>query len=132
MSSIDLLCRHIWVLRAAAAVEMITGIVLIIYPQWLIKMLFATDGLGAGVAAGRIAGIALLALGVGCWRAVQKAGDLSSAMLALLIYNLLVMLYFIYLGIAAQLVGILLWPAAILHAALTGGLAYLWAKTRSA
>jgi hypothetical protein len=36
----------------------------------------------------------------------------------LLIYNLLVTLYLLYLGIGGKLVGVLLWPAVALHAML--------------
>ena len=76
MSTIKFSGMKISLLRVASGAEVITGMVLSIYPDWLIKMLFGTDVIGAGIAAGRVAGIALLALGIGCWRAVQLVGPL--------------------------------------------------------
>ena len=65
---------------------------------------------GAAIAIGRVAGIALLSLGVGCWMGRHEPG-ISSALTAMLVYNLLVTIYLISLGIGGELVGILLWSA---------------------
>jgi hypothetical protein len=44
----------------------------------------------------------------------------------MLTYNLLVTAYLVYLGLAGALVGILLWPAIAIHAALTLLFVYVW------
>ena len=59
----------------------------------------------------RVAGLALIALGVACWPGPPLTGMLT--------YNVLITLYLGYLGIAGGLNGIFLWPAVVLHAILT-------------
>jgi hypothetical protein len=114
---------NLLVLGMAAAIEAVTGLVLIVAPHVLIRLLFGVDVTGAAIAIGRVAGIALLSLGVGCWMGRHKDG-ISSAPTAMLVYNLLVTMYLISLGIGGELVGILLWPAIALHALLTVLLGY--------
>ena len=63
----------------------------------------------------RVAGIALIALGLACWPG-KKA---TPAALAMLTYNVLVALYFLDLGLHGEWVGVLLWPAVVLHGILT-------------
>jgi hypothetical protein len=111
------------VLGMAAAIEAVTGLVLIVAPHVLIRLLFGVTVTGASIAIGRVAGIALLSLGIGCWTGRHENGR-SSVLTAMLAYNLLVTIYLISLGIGGELVGILLWPAIALHALLTGLLGY--------
>ena len=106
----------------AAAIEVATGIVLMVAPSAFARVLLGADLSSAGQAVGRIAGFALLSLGFACWpkdgpAAGPAAGALASP--ALLIYNLLITLYLAYVGIAGELVGPLLWPAVALHAVLS-------------
>ena len=70
---------------------------------------------GAGIVVSRVAGIALIALGVACWPGPQLIG--------MLIYSAAVTLYLAYVGFAGDLSGILLWPAVVLHVILTALLA---------
>lgn len=101
----------------AAAIEVATGIVLMVAPSAFARVLLGADLSSAGQAVGRIAGFALLSLGLACWpKDGPAAGALASP--ALLIYNLLITLYLAYVGIARELVGTLLWPAVALHAVL--------------
>jgi hypothetical protein len=48
----------------------------------------------------------------------------------MLIYNALVSIYLMLVGFGTEFVGMLLWPAAALHAALTVLLAYSLIQTR--
>ena len=48
----------------------------------------------------------------------------------MLTYNLLVTIYLAFVGLSTELIGVLLWPAAALRAALTALLAYPLIKTR--
>jgi hypothetical protein len=66
---------------------------------------------GIAIPVARVAGIALIALGVACWPGPPLVG--------MLIYSAAVTLYLAYVGFAGGLTGILLWPAVILHAILT-------------
>ena len=67
---------------------------------------------------GRVAGIALLSLGVGCWFGRQEASG-GWALTAMLLYNVLVTLYLAFVGLGTEFVGVLLWPAVVVHAVLT-------------
>ena len=117
------------VLGVAAAIEAVTGLVMILFPQVLIRLLLDADVAGAGIVVGRVAGIALISLGLGCWMGRQDASG-SWPIAAMLIYNALVAIYLTLVGFGTEFVGILLWPAAALHAALTALLAYPLIETR--
>ena len=112
-----------WLLSLAAAIEAATGAALIIVPQAVASLLFGADLDGAGIAVGRVAGIALLSLGLLCWLSRQDANN-GAVLAAMLAYNLLVTAYLVYLGFDGNLVGRLLWPAVGIHAVLTLGFAY--------
>lgn len=59
----------------------------------------------------RVAGIALIALGVSCWR--------GSPLVGMLTYSAGVALYLAFVGFEGDLTGMLLWPAVALHLVLT-------------
>ena len=98
-----------------AAIEAATGLALIAVPTIVVRLLLGSEISGAGIPLGRVAGLGLLSLGVACWPHNDPAGNTSSALRAMLTYNSLVALYFIYLGIGGAWVGPLLWPAGALH-----------------
>ncbi|HBK05055.1 MAG TPA: hypothetical protein DDZ81_04240 [Acetobacteraceae bacterium] len=99
------------VLLFAAVAEAMTGLALLLAP-WFVGWLLFGEGLtGTGILAGRVAGIALIALGVACWPGPPVAG--------MLIYSAGVTLYLGYVGLAGGLTGFLLWPAVVLHLVLT-------------
>ena len=110
-------------LVVAAVVEAATGVALIISPQAVASLLLGADLDRAGIAVGRVAGIALLSLGLLCWMSRQDANN-TAVLTAMLAYNLLVTAYLMYLGFDGNLVGRLLWPAVVIHALLTLGFAY--------
>jgi hypothetical protein len=113
-------------LALAALGEAGTGLVLLIYPSIVVRLLFAAEIAGPGVVMSRIAGISLIALGIACW-----PGRVATwALCGMLTYSLLAMLYLIYLGLGGQWPGILLWPAVAVHAVLTILLARAWLNER--
>jgi len=120
------------VLALTAAIEAATGLALMVHPALVVRLLLGADVFGAGLALGRVAGFALLALGLGCWPSGEVPGGLALALRAMLTYSLLVTIYLIYLGIGGELVGSLLWPAVAIHAVLTFLLASAWVKSRQA
>ena len=113
----------LWLLSVAAAIEAATGLALIIYPQAVASLLLGADLGTAGIAVGRVAGIALLSLGAVCWLSRRAANELA-VLPAILTYNLLVTMYLASLGFGGESVGILLWPAVAIHAVLTLLFAY--------
>lgn len=114
----------VWLLSLAAAIEAATGVALIISPQVVAHLLLGANLAGPGIAVGRVAGIALLSLGLGCWMSRSDASK-TAVLTAMLTYNLLVTTYLAYLGVEGNLVGRLLWLAVLIHAVLTLLFAYV-------
>lgn len=106
-------------LAVASVGEAVTGLVLLVYPPIVIRLLFGADIAGAGIVMSRIAGIALIALGIACWPG-------GTAPCGLLSYSALATLYLLYLGIRGEWVGPLLWPAVVLHAVMAIFLGRAW------
>jgi hypothetical protein len=69
----------------------------------------------------RVAGAALLTLGVACWLARNDTQSRAARGLvaAMVLYNLGVAVILGTVGIQLQPVGVALWPAVVLHAAMT-------------
>jgi hypothetical protein len=102
----------------SACVEAVTGLVLIIDPSVVAWLLLGTELSAGGQAVGRVAGFALLALGLACWPQRELRGPATAAVRGLLTYNVLAAVFFLYVGFRHEFMGLLLWPAAGLHAAL--------------
>ena len=93
-------------------------------PSLVGRLLFDAEIVGVGVIMSRLAGIALIGLGVACW----PGSDTRQAFHGMVTYSVLAMLYLIYIGVGGECVGVLLWPAVVLHAVLTLLLAPAWFK----
>jgi len=100
----------------SAAIEAATGIALIAVPELVGRVLLGVGLSDSGIAIGRVAGFALLSLGLACWPTADDATP--SAVRALFTYNLLGALYLGYLRASGEFVAFLLWPACALHAVL--------------
>ena len=106
------------VLIFAAVGEAATGLALLIVPALVGQLLLGEELTGVAIQVARLAGIALIALGIACWP--------GPALVGMLIYSALVTLYLAYLGFAGGLTGVLLWPAVALHVALSILLGRAW------
>ena len=106
-------------LALAAAGEAATGLVVLAYPPIVVRLLFGAEIAGTGIVMSRVAGIALIALGLACWPASATGSSPSRALQAMLCYSLFATLYLACLGIGGERVGSLLWPATVIHAILT-------------
>jgi hypothetical protein len=100
-----------WVLVFAAVSEAATGVALLIVPSLAGQLLLGADLTGVAVTVARVAGIALIALGIACWPGTPRLG--------MLIYSAAVTLYLAYVGLSGGSSGMLLWPAVVLHVILT-------------
>jgi hypothetical protein len=109
------------VLTLAAVAEVATGAALLIVPSVVGRLLLGAELTGVSIAVARVLGIALLALGVACWPG-------STALCGMLTYSTLVTLYLGYVGLKGEFIGLLLWPAVVLHGVLTLLLARIWLK----
>jgi drug/metabolite transporter (DMT)-like permease len=99
------------VLVLAAVSEAATGMALLIVPSLVGRLLLGEELTGTAIPVARVAGIALIALGVACWPGPPRVGMLT--------YSAAVTLYLAYVGFAGGLSGMLLWPAVVLHVILT-------------
>jgi hypothetical protein len=98
-------------LKLMAVAETATGMALLVLPSVVVGLLLGADPTGVAIPIARVTGIALLALGVGCWPGPAGFGMLT--------YGILVTAYLSYLGVRGEWVGPLLWPAVVVHAVLT-------------
>jgi hypothetical protein len=105
------------VLIFAAVAEAATGLSLLIVPSLVGQLLLGEELTGVAIPVARVAGIALVGLGIACWPGPPVVG--------MLIYSASVGLYLAYLGFAG-LTGIFLWPAVAIHAILSVFLVRLW------
>jgi len=112
-------------LTLTAIIEAATGLALMALPAVVVRLLLGAELAGAGIPLGRVAGIALLSLGLACWPGPGPAGHTAPGR-AMLTYNVLATVYFLSLGIVGGSVGPLLWPAAVLHGILSLLLARQW------
>jgi hypothetical protein len=112
------------VLALAAVSEAATGVAALIAPSLVGQLLFGAELTGAAVTMARVAGIALIGLGVACWPGPPRIGMLT--------YGAIVTLYLAYVGLAGGPAGILLWPAVVVHAILTALLARASASGKEA
>jgi len=98
-------------LTFAAIAEAATGLALLIVPSLVVQLLLREQLTGVAIPVARVAGIALVGLGIACWPGPPLVGMLT--------YNALVTLFLAYLGFAGGLTGVLLWPVVVLHFILT-------------
>ena len=102
----------------AAVAEVATGLALLAFPSFVGQLLLGEQLTGVTITVARVAGIALVALGIACW----------PGLIGMLAYSTIVALYLANLGFAGSVAGVLLWPAVVLHAILTALLT--WASAR--
>ncbi len=101
-------------LAIAAASEAALGVVLLVYPPIVVRLLLGAEIIGVGEVVSRFTGIALISFGVACW----PSGSGRQAVGGMLIYGTLAALYLAYVGVRGQGSGVLLWPAVVVHAIL--------------
>jgi hypothetical protein len=99
----------------AAIAEAATGLALLLVPSLVGQLLLGAELTGMAAIVARVAGIALIALGLACWP--------GTPLLGMLFYSAAATLYLGYVGLAGGSAGPLLWPAVVAHAAFTGLLA---------
>jgi hypothetical protein len=112
------------VLAVAAVVEIATGLAMLIVPSLVGLLLLGQEVVGVAIPVARVAGIALIALGVACWPGTPLGGMLT--------YGVAVAAYLAYCGVTGTMTGVMLWPAVVLHSVLALLLAIAWGRTRQA
>jgi hypothetical protein len=118
-------------LVVSALIEFGAGLALVVAPSGVAWLLLGSGlDTAAGVAVGRMAGAALASLGLGCWLAPpDDPRPAIGAVAAMLLYNTAVVAVLVGASLGSGLVGVALWPAVALHAALAiWCLACLWSR----
>jgi hypothetical protein len=95
------------VLVLAAVGEISTGLALLVVPSIVGRLLLGEELTGVAVPVARVAGIALIGLGVACWP--------GTPILGMWIYSAAVALYLAFVGFGGGSGGMLLWPAVAVH-----------------
>jgi hypothetical protein len=106
-------------LMLAAGIEVGTGLFLIVAPSLFTQLIFAGPLTAPGQALAPLAGFGLLALALACWPSSAAGWSGLQALRAFLLFSVLCAIYLIFRGVTGGTqIGILLWPAAGLHAVL--------------
>ena len=104
-------------LIGSALVELGGGLLIILFPSFMLQLLFGVPSNSLADMVGQVAGIALVALGIACWIARDDAGGPArlGTVRAITVYNGSVGLLLIVFGLTGRAFGIVLWLFAILH-----------------
>ena len=108
-------------LKLTGIIETATGLGLMAVPSVVVRLLLGSPlDTSAAAMLARVAGAALLALGVACWLARDDTQSRAARglVVAMLIYNLVATAVLAFAGIGLGLHGVALWPAVVLHAAM--------------
>ncbi len=108
-------------LKLTGIIETATGLGLMAVPSVVVRLLLGSPlDTSAAVMLGRVAGAALLALGVACWLARDDTQSRAARglVVAMLMYNIPATAVLAFAGIGLGLHGVALWPAVVLHAAM--------------
>jgi hypothetical protein len=111
------------VLIFAAVGEAALGLALLVVPSLVGQLLLGEELTGVAIPVARVAGVALVALGIACWPGPPLVGMLT--------YSTVLTLYLAYLGLAGGLSGVFLWPAVALHVVLSILLGRAWLATEA-
>jgi len=109
------------VLAVTAVVEAGAGLALLVLPALAYSQLFGSaPDTPAGMTVTRIAGAALVAIGLACWfvRHEPKSRAARGLVGTLVLYNAVVLAVLVHSGLSAGLSSDGLWPAASVHAAM--------------
>src|SRR5215213_8645821 len=105
-------------LLVTAVVEVVTGLALLGLPAIVLASLLGIQSASVETQfVGRIAGAALLAIGVASFLARTDATlpGQRGLLTGILLYDVLVALLLVYAGLVLQMAGLALWPAVVLH-----------------
>jgi len=109
-------------LTLEAVIEVGAGLGMVVLPSLLVTLLLGSSlDTPVALTVARVAGVALLALGIACWLARHDGQSRAARGLlgAMVVYNAGVFMVLAYAGIALGLPSIGLWPVVVAHAPMT-------------
>ena len=101
-----------------ALFEGATGFALLVAPSLAVFTLLGAElDTPAGLVVGRVAGAALVALAIACWRAREgeRYGVAAGVVAGMFVYNLTTALIVTYAGVGLGLASPLMWPVVLAH-----------------
>jgi hypothetical protein len=110
-----------WLLIVTACVEAGTGLCLLVLPDVPIALLLGlTWAAPEALLVGRVAGAALLSIGIASWlaRNDQRTAAQLGLLAGILCYDVVAAVLLGVAGLALNMAGLALWPAVGLHASL--------------
>jgi hypothetical protein len=123
---------QLWIVTAV--LEAGTGLALLGVPAVpLVLLLGATQAAPDTVFVSRVAGAALLAIGVACWLARGDRGSPAGfgLLIGVLVYDAAATGLLVYAAVFLAMAGVALWPAVVVHAALgVWCVVCLWVRPR--
>jgi len=108
-------------MTVTALVETGTGLLLLVWPTLVLALLFGWHQIAPEtVLIGRVAGAAVISIGVASWVARRDTGTPAQlgVLAGLLTYNAVAALVLVFAGAVLRMIGVVLWPAVVYHAAL--------------
>jgi len=108
-------------LTLTALIEFGTGLALVTLPSLLAILLFGSSlDTPTSIIIARVAGVALIVIGVACWLARNDAASNTAKglVIAMIIYNLAIPILLVYAALGLQISGIGLWPVVLVHLAM--------------
>jgi hypothetical protein len=114
------MCRAYFLIMTAFT-EVGTGLLLLVLPSVPLSLLLGVEGaLPETLFVARLTGAALLAIGIACWLGRNDQGHPAEAGLlaGALIYDVAAAALLAYAGLVLRMIGLALWAAVALHAAL--------------
>jgi hypothetical protein len=115
-------------LATTAVLEAGAGLGLLAFPSAVASLMLGSPlETPTAVAVARIAGVALLALGVACWlsRHDELGPSARGLVSAMVVYNAGVSAVLVHQAVGVAITGIALWPTVVAHAAMG-----VWCITR--
>ncbi len=118
---IALMMQRARLFLVTAILEAVTGLSLLVLPSLPLRLLLSVDQAAPeALFIARLAGAALLAIGIICYfaRNDQHSPAQHGVLIGILFYNLTAAAILACAGISLEMHGILLWPAVVLHVVL--------------
>jgi hypothetical protein len=110
-----------YLLRATALIEVGTGVLLLLVPALPLALLLGVpEGAPEAIFVARVAGAALLALGVACWLGRRDGRNPSQhgLLIGMFLYDVAAAALLAYAASFLNMAGLALWPAVVLHTGL--------------
>jgi hypothetical protein len=104
-------------LTSSALIELGAGLLLLLFPSYMLALVFGLQSNSLAVMVAQVAGVALLALGIACWSARNDAGGPArlGSLRAITVYNGSAGLLLVLFAVTGRASGIVIWLFAVVH-----------------